>query len=447
MIAGFVVIWALLLSAGFALALKSNRPNLGTVLPIGGILAFVVFASVAPPLRLLASTYLLLILMKAWAVADRPRPKLSPFDWLIFWFVWPGFDSESFERRSEPSASTSDFFKSGLKWAITGVCALLGTAYFWSSIPEWLGPWFAIFELLMIIHFGVSGLMLGTLRMMKRPVEPLFVFPFQSQTLMEFWTRRWNMAFVEMGRRLFQPRLSKLVGRKASIFGLFAISGILHELAISYPSGGGYGLPFLYFVITVIGVLIERKLKIRSKLWTTAWILIPLPLLFTDAFRQTFIAPMMNWAHQTLHTYPLETYLGLLLWVLPLAQLVVLGASFQVPKRLEWATDLQQLNPFNRKLMWVYGGFIASCIVFFALMTLILHSEFLVGGKTQAVLASFMCLFWVQRLLVDRFYFKHDDWPQGLDMQVGHALLNALFVFLAISYGLTAAWSIAQLNQ
>ena len=146
--------------------------------------------------------------------------------------------------------------------------------------------------------------------------------------------------------------------------------------------------------------------------------------------------------NELLQRWTLETYLSILLWLLPLAQLLVLAASIQVPTKLNWKTELQVLSPFNRKLMWVYGGFIVSCILAFAIMTALLHNEFLAGGKTQAVLAAFMCLFWVQRLVVDRFYFANEDWPDELPMRIGHSLLNALFLFLAISYGLTCAWCI-----
>ena len=45
------------------------------------------------------------------------------------------------------------------------------------------------------------------------------------------------------------------------------------------------------------------------------------------------------------------------LWLVGAAHLVILFASFQVPYRLGWKQDLQQLMPFNRKLLWVQSGF------------------------------------------------------------------------------------------
>lgn len=437
-----VIMWLALMATTTTAAMLLPKPVKGGIIPLACAALFLVLQDAPGVVRLIASTFFLLTVMKAWSVMERPKPKLALLDWLYFWAVWPGFDLESFGRRETANPSTAKFFSSGLCWLVTGACAFAATAYFWEILPTPLRSWIAIFSLLSLIHFGISGILLTFLRMQGRPVEPLFVFPFQSRTLMEFWTRRWNMAFVEMGRRLFQPRLNRFVGRRAAVYGLFIISAVLHELAISYPSRGGYGLPSLYFLVTLVGILIERKWRIKSRTWTALWILLPLPLLFHVPFHNVFISPMMSAANELLHRWTLETYLGILLWILPLAQLLVLAASIQVPTKLNWKTELQLLNPFNRKLMWVYGGFIVSCILGFAIMTALLHQEFITGGKTQAVLAAFMCIFWVQRLLVDRFYFSDEDWPDELNMRIGHSLLNALFLFLAISYGLTCAWCI-----
>ncbi len=43
------------------------------------------------------------------------------------------------------------------------------------------------------------------------------------------------------------------------------------------------------------------------------------------------------------------------LWLAGGGHFLILFASFQVPYRLNWKQDLQQLVPFNRKLLWVQG--------------------------------------------------------------------------------------------
>ena len=46
------------------------------------------------------------------------------------------------------------------------------------------------------------------------------------------------------------------------------------------------------------------------------------------------------------------------------------------------------------------------------------------------------------RILVDAFYFSHEDWPQGREFVVGHFLLTTLFCFLAVSYLGLVGWRV-----
>ena len=113
---------------------------------------------------------------------------------------------------------------------------------------------------------------------------------------------------------------------------------------------------------------------------------------------------------------------------------VILIASVQVPARLRWKEDLAKLTPFNRKLLWVYGGFTVFTILTFGILTLCLHEELLRGDRAALALAVFIGLYWSARILVDIFYFRHTDWPAGRAFKVGHFLLTALFVLLAGVY-------------
>ncbi len=138
--------------------------------------------------------------------------------------------------------------------------------------------------------------------------------------------------------------------------------------------------------------------------------------------------------------FEVEQMLSLALWLAGIGHFCVLGASFQVPARLGWKYDLLKLAPFNRKLMWTYSGFTLFTIVAFGLLTLSLHEEFLRGEPAALGLASFIGMFWTLRLLVDFFYFTHEDWPAGRGMVLGHVLLSTLFVALAATYLGLVAW-------
>jgi len=130
------------------------------------------------------------------------------------------------------------------------------------------------------------------------------------------------------------------------------------------------------------------------------------------------------------------------LWLVGAAHFVILFASFQVPYRLNWKADLQQLMPFNRKLLWVQGGFTVLTIIAFGTLTLALHRELLRGDRAALGLACFIGLYWTARILVDFFYFSHTDWPKGRMFVVGHTLLTLLFCALAASYISLFVWHV-----
>ena len=181
-------------------------------------------------------------------------------------------------------------------------------------------------------------------------------------------------------------------------------------------------------------MLMERKLRLGGRLWTWAVVFLPMPLLFHSAFREALIAPI----HQYLASLPQlespETFLQTMLWFAGYGHFLVLIASFQVPHRLNWAEELQRLRPLNRKLLWTYGGYIATFIFLWGVLTLNLIPEFLAGDKCALALLSLIALFWWSRIVVDAFYFKHSDWPEGIEFVIGHTMLTTLFVTLAGTY-------------
>ena len=137
-----------------------------------------------------------------------------------------------------------------------------------------------------------------------------------------------------------------------------------------------------------------------------------------------------------------EGIFSLGLWLSGAGHFCVLGASFQVPRRLHWREDLQKLTPFNRKLMWVYGAFTALTIVAFGTLTFVLHSEMLHGDRAALSLATFIGLYWASRIAVDFLYFDHADWPKGNGFIVGHFLLTLLFTCLAVTNLGLVAWKV-----
>jgi len=162
----------------------------------------------------------------------------------------------------------------------------------------WIG-WLGIAALLMTIHLGYASVLTAGLRFCGWKVGLLFDEPFRSKSLTDFWSHRWNLAFVEMDRILFLKPLIRWFGRTGAILGVFVISGLLHEMAVSYPVQAGWGGPLLYFTLQGLLVLFESKAVhfqqwsfVFRRIWTWFWILAPLPLLFHAPFRNGLIVPL-----------------------------------------------------------------------------------------------------------------------------------------------------------
>jgi hypothetical protein len=141
-------------------------------------------------------------------------------------------------------------------------------------------------------------------------------------------------------------------------------------------------------------------------------------------------------------TVTAQRFFDMDLWLAGLGHFVILAASFQVPYRLRWKEDLKQLMPLNRKLLWVQSSFTVITIIAFGILTLNLHSEMLRGDRAALALVAFIGIYWTGRIIVDLFYFSHSDWPPGKQFAVGHALLLALFCFLAASYIALFIWKV-----
>lgn len=137
---------------------------------------------------------------------------------------------------------------------------------------------------------------------------------------------------------------------------------------------------------------------------------------------------LLSWSFPVQKT---EDIFSLALWLAGIGHFCVLIASFQVPSRLHWREDLRKLTSFNRKLMWVHGGFAVLTIIAFGTLTLVLHGEMLRGDRAALGVALFIGTYWALRIAVDFFYYDHADWPSGRTFVAGHVLLTSLFTHLA----------------
>ena len=75
----------------------------------------------------------------------------------------------------------------------------------------------------------------------------------------EFWGKRWNLGFRQLAHEsIFRP-LHRRLGADLAGFLVFVASGLIHDLVISVPARGGYGLPTIYFLLQGTGMTIEHS--------------------------------------------------------------------------------------------------------------------------------------------------------------------------------------------
>jgi hypothetical protein len=214
--------------------------------------------------------------------------------WRLFGylFFWPGMRPQPFLPGCAPAqADRPNLWISGLGNLLVGLLffglALLGDA------PWWLKAWLGMAGFSFVVHFGLFDLVAAAWRRGGVPVEKLFACPLAAKSLGDFWGQRWNRAFSGFARDLIFRPLARPLGTSGATLAVFVFSGLAHELVISLPAAGGYGLPMLYFLIQGLLVLAENtrvfRQTMRSRplcawLWTAGGVLGPVALLFHRPF-------------------------------------------------------------------------------------------------------------------------------------------------------------------
>jgi hypothetical protein len=265
-----------------------------------------VLAHDPPGLRMLAFILVGLFALKVVVLVEEPRKEPAfPFSaWLAFALGWPGMRPSLFAHpKPQPLEGAHRLIRAGALYFAAGALLLIVSRVWASAVHEkWSAT--AIFFLgsSLLVHFGAFDLLAGMWRNVGVACEALFRAPWLAQSLSEFWSRRWNLAFSEMTAIAVYRPLSGTVGRGGALMASFLVSGVLHEMAISLPVRAGFGLPTAYFALHGLRVLVERHLARLNRpiggwvgrVWTLAWLVVPLPILFHRAFLEGIVWPLIG---------------------------------------------------------------------------------------------------------------------------------------------------------
>lgn len=217
--------------------------------------------------------------------------------------AWPGLDASHFLKSERPPPPTgSEWFLAFAKMAV-GVVVLYGLVRFVPEDRPYLAGWVGMIGIVMVLHFGMFHLLSCTWRTVDVGARPLMNRPLTATNLSEFWGGRWNTAFRDLTHRfLFRP-LTPRLGPRGAVLAGFVFSGLVHDLVISWPAGGGYGGPTAYFLVQGAGILTERSKPGRSLglgtgwrgwLFTAAVLIAPVGLLFHRPFVVDVIVPFLR---------------------------------------------------------------------------------------------------------------------------------------------------------
>jgi predicted DCC family thiol-disulfide oxidoreductase YuxK len=222
---------------------------------------------------------------------------------LSYLLLWPGMDPAPFvdrARRSKPViapwffAISKIFCGSALIW--------LMARKFWPGTPLAAG-WLGMVGMILLLHCGLFHLLALILRQFGIRVTPIMDRPLLAKSTSEFWSWRWNRSFNDLVRRYaFRPLLTRF-GLATATLGSFLASGLIHDLVISVPARGGYGLPTLYFLLQGTAVLFEhsrigKQIRVRhgfhSRLFALLVIAAPASWLFHRPFVQHVMLPFLS---------------------------------------------------------------------------------------------------------------------------------------------------------
>ena len=244
-----------------------------------------------------------------WLTWWRARQRIAHSGWrsVAYLLAWPGMDADAFleARERVPMPRPAAWL-----WAILETA--LGAILLWvvaRTLPQGtplLRGWIGMLGLILLLHFGTFQIVSLLWQSMGVKAEPIMSAPLRSVSLGEFWGKRWNLGFRQLAHELIFRPLHRSIGAVTAGFVVFVASGLIHDLAISLPARGGYGLPTFYFVLQGIGMTIERSRfgqclgfgrGMRGWCFMVVFLAAPVFLLFHPWFVVRVIVPFMQAVH------------------------------------------------------------------------------------------------------------------------------------------------------
>ena len=135
----------------------------------------------------------------------------------------------------------------------------------------------------------------------------------------------------------------------------------------------------------------------------------------------------------------MRSWLELFIQIGALLHVGLLAAAALTPRVLDWRSQLAELTPLLRQLVWVYGGFITLMIIGFGTLSAFCADSLADGSPLARALCTFLTVFWFARLGVQLFLFDVGPFLDNTLKRLGYHTLTVTFAYLVTIYAL-AAW-------
>ena len=230
-------------------------------------------------------------------------PKTSITRVIGYLFAWPGMNARTFLNPEKIRPSPAIIPSLAAARMFTGGVLLWGAARLAFNASPIVAAWVAMIGMVLILHFGLFDLLAWCWQRANVAAPRLMDHPTRSTSVGEFWGRRWNLAFHELAQTFVFNPLRTRFGTRAAVCGVFIASGLIHDLVISVPARGGYGLPTAYFALQAAAMMFERteagrRMGLghgwRGRLYAVAFVAVPAFWLFHPQFLKTVILPFME---------------------------------------------------------------------------------------------------------------------------------------------------------
>lgn len=122
-------------------------------------------------------------------------------------------------------------------------------------------------------------------------------------------------------------------------------------------------------------------------------------------------------------------------WAAGVLHVVILGANFVLPKKLDCRENLARVSPMIRTVFIVHWGYIVIVLGIFASLCFWFAPELAGASRLGRFLSAFIALFWLARVPIQLFFYDPEVRRQN---RFGDVIFLLAFSYLGIVFAIAA---------